>query len=206
MLEKVLVLGSGRSATQRVAVHPLQENVPFSVNFEKVVTLDIEPRNTPDFCASINLPWPYALQLGDFDEVHAYECLHLVGAPGNAADFFQVWRNIWRALKPGGLACCTTPWWESKWIFQDPASRTIYTQERLWYLDRSKSALEGMTNYSGMWWAPFNFITRYAAMRGEDPKNAGFTFVLQKQELSSGDQDKGRGHQDPGTPEDQREG
>lgn len=182
MDKSVLVLGAGRSLEQRVFLTPALGKT-FSANFGRVVTLDIEPLNKPDIVASLNVEWAHLLRGEEFDEVHAYECLHLL------SDFFLVWREIWKATKLNGFVVGTTPWWESKWAWQDPATKDVYTPERLWYLDQQQYNLPMMTNYSRQWPHPFSFKTCYAEQRGADPKTAGFTFVLKKEE-SSGDSDE----------------
>jgi hypothetical protein len=190
--EKVLVLGAGRSDIQRIAVQPQECNGPFSANFERVITVDSDASAEPTLVLDLtSFLWGFDIRRthGMFPEVHAYEVLHLLGDPLRAPSevFFTLWRNIWEVVEPGGLVCATTPWWESKWVFQDPSAigSQVYTPEKLWYLDQAGVNLPYMTNYSQLWPKPYSFTTRHAQMRGEDPKNSGFTFVLQKPEESN---------------------
>lgn len=188
--KQVLVLGAGLDRQQRVVLGA--SNGPtFADNFEQVHTLDISAAVKPTICKDMSVPgWglEYSRAFGPADEVHAYECLHLVGRPeyyGQAGSFFRLWRDIWHATKPGGLVAVTTPWWESKWVFQDPGVVQVYTPEKLWYLDASHSERPMMTNYDYLWPAPYTFTIGYASQRGEDPKNSGFTFIIVKGERES---------------------
>lgn len=176
---KVLVLGVGRDLTQRLNVSD-SAGPTFADNFHQVVTMDIDPHVKPTYVCSLDHPWPATLRQGDFDEVHAYEVLTLVGA--GASGFFQVWANIWDALKPGGLAFGMTPWWESVWAWQDPSTKQVYSQEKLNYLSQSYYKEAMTTGYNqSLWRPPYSFITRASQQRGANPRTAGFTFVLQKE-------------------------
>lgn len=183
---RVLVLGAGTDRAQRINSSPLC-GPTFDDNFEEVVTVDHNMAVKPTRCFDLNHPaWPDEVQKQDFDEVHAYECLHMVGQPGSATSFFTLWKQIWLALKDGGLAYVTVPWWESKWIHQDPGIVRTYTPELLFYLNQRDYNKPAMTDYSELWYPPFSFVPRYTGMRGADPKNAGFTFVLQKERYVEG--------------------
>lgn len=185
---KVLVLGVGRDLTQRLNTDPTSGPY-FADNFEEVVTVDRDWRVEPTYCFPLEHDWPKALRNSDFDEVHAYEVLHLVGRSGSAADFFALWRRIWDALKPGGLVFAMVPWWESVWTFQDPSTTQVYSEEKLKYLDQAKSKGPMFTQYTRYWPNSYNFIQRLSEMRGTDPKNAGYIFVLQKADPPGDSQD-----------------
>jgi len=177
--DKVLVLGSGKDLTQRLNTSS-EAGPTFADNFEEVVTLDYNPGVGADYQISIQELWPVELQNGSFDEVHAYEVLHLV----DGIKFFVVWKNIWNALKPGGLAFATVPWWESVWAFQDPLSRDVYSRERLQYLDQGYYSKPAVSSYNlEVWTPPYHFVQVVSQIRlGKDnnPKTAGYAFVLQK--------------------------
>jgi hypothetical protein len=149
--------------------------------------MDIDPEVNPTYVYSIeDTPWGNELQREDFDEVHAYEVLHLVGA--DARGFFAIWESIWKALKPGGLVFAMTPWWESVWAFQDPSSKQVYSHQKLEYLNQKyyKEAMTSGYNHS-LWKPPFSFIIRASEQRGANPRTAGFVFVLQKEVYESQD-------------------
>jgi hypothetical protein len=99
--------------------------------------------------------------------------------------FFALWRQIWDCLKPGGIVCASTPWWESVWAWQDPGHRRVYSTALLTYLSQDEYIKQightAMTDYRSVWPPPYSFGLRYANMAGDNPKEAGFQFVLQKE-------------------------
>lgn len=183
-MSKVLVLGSGRDLTQRIAIEPSKEGVPFSENFDEVVTLDErgEPTIKGNFLDA-------RLEPDSFDEIHAYEVLHIISDEYERVQkdtrFFTIWGKLWRILKPGGLVVGTVPHWNSKWVYATPAEVTVYTPELLWYLDREKYAEHlVMTNYlEDLWPEPYNFRL-LRSMTGDEGNN--FIFVLGKEKDASG--------------------
>lgn len=170
------MLGCGRDLTQRLNTDPAS-GPTFADNFEQVDTMDTDYKVEPTFLCSIDGPWWYYT---NYDEVHAYEVLHLAGR--GADGFFKVWRNIWQALKPGGLCFAMVPWWESVWAFQDPASVQVYSPEKLQYLNQRYYSQPTTTGYNhSAWVPPYSFVARGSWMRGTNPKLAGFSFVLEKE-------------------------
>lgn len=202
---KVLVLGCGNSRKHVMHVGSEADlatmGTTFDDNFEDVWTIDMDPGAKPKILWDLEkLPWPVPkasfdqvhayevlehLSAGGFDEVHAYEVLCNLGAVGDWKFFFALWRQIWDVLKPGGIVCATTPWWESVWAWQDPGHRRVYSTELLTYLDQDEYirqvGVTAMTDYRSVWPPPYSFKVRHHAQRGEDPKSAGFEFVLQKE-------------------------
>lgn len=190
MLKKaVAVLGSGNSRLQKVRtglpeeLEALGEN--FDQNFEEVVTVDMDEASKPSLVFDLTSEvWP--LQGNHFDEVHAYEVLEHLTKQGDYEAFFSLWRNIWNILKVGGLVCATTPWWESLWVWQDPGHKMCYSPALLTYLNQKEYERQvgttAMTDYRKFWPKPYSFVGRHSEMSGENPKQAGYTFVLQKVE------------------------
>lgn len=200
---KVLVLGCGNSRKQAIQVGSEAEIAAmgpnFDDNFERVVTIDMDPACKPTIVWDLEkMPWPIKKEscdevhayevlehLGTFDEVHAYQVLCNLGGVGDWRFFFALWRQIWDCLKPGGLVCATTPWWESIWAWQDPGHRRVYSQALLVYLNQdeyiSQIGRTAMTDYRSVWPPPYSFALRMADMYGDDPKLAGFQFILQKE-------------------------
>jgi len=196
----VLILGAGRSSFQRVGVYSPGETPPsnsFFLNFEDIWTIDIDPEAKPKitwdletsetFAGRKNLIWP--VPNGFFDEVHAYELLEHLGRMGDYEFFFALWRKIWEVLKPGGVVCATTPWWESSWAWGDPGHRVVYSPALLIYLDQDNYLAQvghtAMTDYRRFFPPPYSFKVRNSLMTSinstvPDPRSAGFTFVLQK--------------------------
>lgn len=186
MKERVLVLGVGNSLSQKLKMTLPGETLgdTFAENFKEVWTIDVDPECKPMILWDLeHFPWPAHSEY--FDEVHAYEVLEHLGAMGDYEFFFSLWKEIWRVLKPKGLLCASTPWWESVWAWQDPGHRRVYSPALLSYLSQEaytdQIGRTAMTDYRRVFPPPYNFIPRYAAMSGTDPKNAGFNFVLQKE-------------------------
>lgn len=186
MKDRVLVLGAGnrrahdvRGATTQEEFDALGPN--FSDNFREVVTIDIDPTTNPDIVWDLTeFPWP--VENEQFDEVHAYEVLEHLVYNGDYRGFFRLWQEIWRVLKPNGLVCASTPWWQSIWAWQDPGHRMVYSSALLTYLDQDEYERQigttTMTDYRRFWPKPFSFKKAWWEMSGKDPEVAGFKFIL----------------------------
>lgn len=190
---KVLVLGAGNSKLQRIAVAPVGADPlgnNFEDNFAEVWRVDIDPSCKPDILLNLeHLPWgpppDGPLPSDYFNEVHAYEVLEHLGGMGDVEFFFSLWKEIWRVLKPGGLVCASTPWWESLWAWQDPGHKRVYSPELLTYLSQGNYKEQightSMTDYRRLFPPPYSFQIGMTQMVGEDPKVAGFSFILVKE-------------------------
>jgi len=191
----VLILGAGNNRDQRLIVgDPPPEGPTFGDNFSEVTTIDIDPACKPSIVWDLEVPgWPVPEDY--FDEVHAYEVLEHLGRMGDYEAFFHTWKEIWLTLKPGGLVCATTPWWQSVWAWQDPGHRRVYSKELLVYLDQNEYVRQvgktAMTDYRRVFPPPFSFGMRYAGISThvdeegnripDPPERAGFHFVLSKE-------------------------
>lgn len=174
MKERVLVLGSGRDPKQRIAISPAEGDKLFSDNFKEVVTVDL--KGNPTYRIDVrNTPWTIWPE-NTFDEIHAYEVLNLL-------PFFPIWREMWKVLRPGGLVVATVPHWSSKWAWNDPATLTVYSEEKLWYLNQKKYEEHPiMTDYrEDSWRKPFNFEIRHALTTADSSgEPMGFIMVAEK--------------------------
>lgn len=189
--DAVLVLGAGNSASQKLKVAATDEDVAamgenFSDNFRDVWTVDMDEAAKPRLLWDLtDFRWPVPREY--FDEIHAYEVLEHLTRQGEYEDFFALWRKIHDCLKPGGLVCASTPWWESLWVWQDPGHRMCYSQGLLIYLSQAEYQKQvghsAMTDYRRVWPREYNLVTRHAQMTGPDPKLAGFNFILQREEF-----------------------
>jgi hypothetical protein len=200
MQDSVLILGAGNSKLHKVQIMtPGAEpgGPAFSDNFKDVWTIDMDPSAHPRVLWDLeNFPWP--VPQGYFDEVHAYEVLEHLGRLGDYEAFFATWKEIWGALKVGGLVVATSPWWESVWAWQDPGHRRIYSRELLAYLDQKEYSRQigvtAMTDYRRVFPPPFsfNFMTDAKHSPGTeeggpfDPKCGGYMFVLKKEDSNGG--------------------
>jgi len=72
-------------------------------------------------------PWPMNDEL--FDEVVAQDIIEHVD------DTFKAMNEIWRVLKPNGLALIHTTYWKTKGSFTDPQHKHFYTLESFDYFD-----------------------------------------------------------------------
>lgn len=181
--DSVLVLGAGNSRKQRMVFAPKGEAVDqasdFSDQFNEVVTIDIDPATKPTHLWDLEMtPWPVPRE--HFNEVHAYEVLEHLGAQGDYRAFFRIWREIWEVLKPEGIICATTPWWQSIWAFGDPGHRVVYSPACLVFLSQrqyeEQVGTTSMTDYRSLWPKPYDFMGVHLHQASPD----SFRFVLQK--------------------------
>ena len=192
MKERVLVLGSGNDPRQKFRLSIDGEDQPlkgplFTDNFKEVHTADFDPslaEKVTFFCDLMYFPWPMAS--GVYDEVHAYEVFEHLSHAGEFNEFFAVWREVWRVLKPGGYVYATTPWWKSVLAWSDPGHMQVYSPYLIAFLDQAHYLREvgvtSMTDYRNIFPPPYSFAPRWAAQIGEDSDVASFGFILQKEE------------------------
>ena len=191
MKDAVLVLGAGSRPTMNLFTGGRENLITtedgadptFSSYFKDVWTVDMVKEHNPRVVWNLeDHPWPVPHNY--FDEVHAYEVLEHLGGPlGDFRGFFNIWRDIWNCLKPGGLVAATTPWWNSRWAFCDPGHCKVYSPFILHYLDQDGYSQVGkstQTDYRQWWPSPYSFKGLMMGPSGEDVDLAGFVFVLQK--------------------------
>lgn len=112
-----------------------------------------------------------------FDEVHAYDVLHLLGMQGKERTLFANFREIYRILKPGGNLYATTPSRHSPWLWADPGTARVILSETLLFLDREKIELNKrrgtpLSDYSALW--PYDF----KVIASEDYQHVRHVFCL----------------------------
>lgn len=101
-------------------------------NFEEgtLVTVDINPDRNPDVVWDLNnLPLP--LNAGEFDEIHLYHVIEHLGSQGDYKQFFGMFEEFYRLLKPNGIVCLSFPHEESVWAFGDPSHTRVVSS--LWF-------------------------------------------------------------------------
>lgn len=135
-----LLIGCGSDHTKRL-------KLPGRLDWDGLVTLDIEARHNPDVVHDLNnLPLPFADNSAD--EIHAYECLEHCGRQGDYKFFFDQWADFWRILKPGGTFHGTVPLPDSPWAWGDPSHTRIIQAETLTFLGQPSYEQVGQTSMS----------------------------------------------------------
>lgn len=122
--------------------------------FTELVTMDMDPNCGADIIHNLDItPWPVADNA--FDEIHAYEVLEHLGAPGDYERFFAHFWEIYRALKPNGLLFATCPSYKSMWAWGDPSHCRVLTQGTLMFLSQQAYAEQigktAMTDFRWLW-------------------------------------------------------
>lgn len=121
----------------------------FGGQFTAVTTLDLDPTAKPDVVWDLNrLPLPFDNDV--FDEVHAIDVLEHLGRQGDWRQWFAMFDEFYRILKPSGTFQCLAPRFDSVWAMGDPGHTRIITEQQLFYLHRPAYAQVGstpMTNY-----------------------------------------------------------
>jgi SAM-dependent methyltransferase len=172
-----LMLGSGHKAPARRIIAP---GPPLQAE-PQWTTLDINPECKPDKVFDLNtidagglLPFPS----NTFDEIHAYQTMEHFGKQGNFIGFFNAFRAIWHALKPGGLFVGESPSITSMWLWGDPGHTRVICGGSIVYLTRELYA-NGLgtttaTDYRKFvdpyWWVIEHSVDR----------DGNFEFVLRK--------------------------
>lgn len=109
--KRVLLLGAGHSRDKLIVHDQLTPENDFSG--VDLVIHDFDPDVT-DATLTFDLEWlPYPIGDNLYDEIHAYEVLEHTGSQGAAVFFFDQFRELWRALKPGGVLALSVPIWNS---------------------------------------------------------------------------------------------
>jgi SAM-dependent methyltransferase len=145
-----LLLGCGSRHRKQLFVENRSE-------WEKLVTLDINPDHKPDVVHDIaKLPLPF--EDSTFDEIHAYDVMEHIGQQGDWRFFFAQWSDLWRLLKPDGYFFGISPSFDSPWAWGDPGHTRIISHECLIFLDQENYKQVGkspMTDYRFVYKADF---------------------------------------------------
>jgi len=166
-VKQELLIGCGHKRDKRMFVEGERE-------WSNLTTLDMYPECTPDVLHDLNvLPLPF----GDnaFDEIHAYEVLEHLGRLGDFKQFFALFNELHRILKPGGLFFATVPNRTSPWALGDPGHTRVISIETLAFLSQNQyEKQEGntpMSDYRPWYRGDFEYV-------GSDEKEHTFAFIL----------------------------
>lgn len=118
-MNRYLLLGAGTEHLRRIQYMGRQD---FS---GELVTLDMDADLQPDVVHDLNdLPYPF--EDGEFDEIHAYECLEHCGTQGDGRFFFAQFGEFWRLLKPSGALALSVPQWDSEIALGVPDHKRVF--------------------------------------------------------------------------------
>jgi SAM-dependent methyltransferase len=144
-----------------------------------LITVDIDPNCKPDVVHDLNfIPWPFDDNM--FDEVHAYEVMEHLGQQGNWKAFFAHFTEIWRVLKPEGVAYITVPSEFGEWAWGDPGHTRVINRGSLVFLNQEAYEQVGrtsMTDYRHFYKA--NLVCININTPEEEEKVGCLNFVLQ---------------------------
>jgi SAM-dependent methyltransferase len=166
-MKRELLIGCGNNRNKRLSA------AGETAEWSNLTTLDIDPSCNPDVVHDLTvLPLPF--KDGEFDEIHAYECLEHTGQQGDWKFFFAQFYEFWRILKHGGILCATVPMWDSPWAWGDPGHTRCIPKESLIFLNQQEYVQVGetsITDYRPVWKGDFESL---AIKEGEHQ----FGFVL----------------------------
>lgn len=171
---KTLLIGAGNSREKKVFVSGKV------ADWEgELVTLDMDPNcGATVVWDAEKRPLPFAD--GEFDEIHAYDCLEHWGKQGDWRAWFDEAAEYHRLLKPGGRFVAIVPVGTDH--FADPGHTRFFSinhfkfLNRAWY-DSELAAGRQITDYRWYWKLNFNPI--FAAPHGEPAHH--LTVVLEKE-------------------------
>jgi len=132
-----------------VYIYP-SENMP---PWLRLTTLDNNADHAPDVLADLREALPFSDEC--FDEIHAYEVLEHVGQQGDYIEFFRLFGELWRILKPGGLLLAKCPSWRGMWAWGDPSHTRVISSGTLTFLDQREYEKQvgktPMSDFRGIW-------------------------------------------------------
>ena len=150
-----LLIGCG-NRRDKLVVYPGRPTA-----FLDLVTLDLDPGCGADVLHDLEqLPLPFADNA--FDELHAYHVLEHLGRQGDWRQWFALWSEFYRILKPKGLFCGIVPSLPGPWVWGDPGHTRVITSENFVFLNqptyRSCVGSTAMSDYRSVWRGDFDTL------------------------------------------------
>jgi len=127
-----LVIGCGSVKYKRLPF----EGVPQEFSND-VITLDFNSDHKPDVVWNLN-NFPLPFEDNVFDEIHAYEVLEHLGSQGDHVAFFNLFNELHRIMKDGGLLFGTCPKWDTMWAWGDPSHSRIISHGTMIFLNQNE--------------------------------------------------------------------
>lgn len=130
-MKRKLLLGCGVDKRLRMAMGDIEDPSQYLLT-----TLDYNSDRNPDIVWDLkNLP---IIDLGDdtFDEVHCYHVIEHLWAQGDYKSFFAFFTEVWRLLKPNGIAFFTYPNHKHGWALGDPSHTSIIHHYQFMFLSQ----------------------------------------------------------------------
>ena len=166
-----LLLGAGNNKDKQITPPDYPE-------WTDMVSIDIDPDSKPDVLWDL-MHMPYPFEDETFREVHAYDVLEHLGQQGDYKQFFALFEELHRILRPGGLVVAATPMWDSVWAWGDPGHTRIINEGTITFLDQDNYSNDNgvgksaMTDYRHCYKADF-------AIEHSQEVNGRLCFVLKK--------------------------
>ena len=153
-----LLIGAGSNHKKKIYLKDHPEA------FSDLTTLDMEESHHTDILWDLNhLPLPF--QDGYFAEIHAYEVLEHLSTQGNYKEFFALWEELWRILRPNGLVVGSSPKLDSRWLWGDPGHTRAVTPESFVFLQQPEYTRQvgktPMSDYRAYFKGDFDLIVTY---------------------------------------------
>jgi len=137
-----LLLGAGHNKKLQLAL-------PGKKDWKDMVSVDLDPNCNPDVMWDLtHIPYPFEDET--FEEIHAYDVLEHLGQQGDYKQFFALFDELSRILKPEGRIMAATPVWDNIWAWGDPGHTRIINEGTITFLDRDNYTGKGdsaMTDY-----------------------------------------------------------
>ena len=164
-----LLLGAGNNKDKQLCL-------PDEEKWADMVSIDIDPESKPDVLWDLmHIPLPFEDET--FKEIHAYDVLEHLGQQGDYKQFFALFEEFYRILKPEGYIMAATPIWDGVWAWGDPGHTRIINEGTINFLCqenyRKDVGRSSMTDYRHCYKADFS-------IEHSEEVNGRLCFILKK--------------------------